>query len=125
VDLGVPRSSRGVGTTRGLCLYGSKSSYDSTKSSGLLNGLQPPVARGDLPQFSSPSSFPGGAGSTDIYSARRWSGRRKMGETVRALKGLPGWPTRLSDEQAASYVGLSIKQFLHGVATGELLLGRS
>jgi hypothetical protein len=48
-----------------------------------------------------------------------------MGRSVGALKGLPGWPNRLSDEQAAAYVGLPLTKFLHGVATGELPSGKA
>jgi hypothetical protein len=45
-----------------------------------------------------------------------------MGRSVGALRGLPGWPLRLSDEQAAAYVGLSLAKFR--LATGDLPPGR-
>jgi hypothetical protein len=48
-----------------------------------------------------------------------------MGRSIRALKGLPGWPLRLSDEQAAAYVGLTLAQFKQGIATGELPRGKA
>jgi hypothetical protein len=47
-----------------------------------------------------------------------------MGRSVGALRGLPGWPLWLSDEQAAAYVGLSLAKFRQGVATGDLPPGR-
>ncbi len=48
-----------------------------------------------------------------------------MGRSVGASKGLPGSPLRLSDEQAAAYVGLTLTEFHQGVATGELPPGKA
>ncbi|MBP1806273.1 hypothetical protein J2Z33_002130 [Rubellimicrobium aerolatum] len=48
-----------------------------------------------------------------------------MGRSVRAPKSLPGWPIRLSDGQAAAYVGLPLGRARHGVATGDLPPGRA
>jgi len=47
-----------------------------------------------------------------------------MGRSIGALKGLPGWPLMLSDEQAAAYVGLTQDQFDRAVSAGELPRGR-
>jgi len=107
VDLGVPRSSRGVGTTRGPCFVDPECRSGSTIRAGSQGVIGAPEVEPGSGRALRNVSFPGQERRSDLPLRTRANGRRTMGRTIKHLKSLPGWPLMLSDEQAAAYTGLS------------------